>query len=423
MATLMAQNPGKSLPKQMEAWSDLKAGYRFFSNPRVDPLDIGAPHRALVRELCASHKVILAVHDGSDLQAAKVPGDQYVRQSCLAVTVEGEILGLLDQRWYQRVETPTGETQTQRQERWRESDIWSEAASAIGAAPPGCRLIHTADRAADDIRFFRSCLKHGGGFVVRARHDRRLKGESLTLWPHMAGLPAAGTMEVKIAAQRGGRGQPPRRARTAKLEVRFAGISLERPSHDSQEDSGPLALRVVYLSEIDVPADITEPVDWMLLTSEPVETFEDALVIAGYYTKRWVIEEWHRCLKEGCALEQSQMDEAEDLQRLAAVLSVIAVRMLQLRDLAQEELSLAKPRRAAARLKKEVPALWIMVVAELYGDEPATLTPKKFWRNIARRGGFIGRKSDGLPGWKVIWRGWHDITQMVFGAELARRRT
>jgi Transposase DDE domain/Transposase Tn5 dimerisation domain len=407
----------------MEAWADLKGTYRFFSNPRVKPEDIGAPHRALVRSLCASHKVVLVVHDGSDLQAAKVPGDLYVQQSCLAVTVEGQILGLLEQRWYQRVKQPKGETQAQRQERWRESDVWPEAVEAIGASPDGCRWIHVADSASDDARFFRSCSRQGAGFVSRARHDRRLKDKATTLWPHMASLPAAGTMEVKIGAQQGGRGQPPRRGRTAQLEVRFGEVSLACPSHDSQADSGPLSVRVVYLKEIDVPADITEPVDWMLITSEPAETLKDALLIADYYTRRWVIEEWHRCLKEGCGLEKSQLDKPEDLQRLAAVLSVIAVRLMQLREMAQEEMSQDEPARAAARLKKEVPALWILVVASLYGDDPATLTPKKFWQNIARRGGFIGRKSDGLPGWKVIWRGWHDITQMVLGAELAQRKS
>ena len=414
---MIARRPGQSLPKQAPGWADLKAAYRFLSNPRVEPFAIGAPHRALTRRRCRDHPVVLCVQDGSDLQAARVEGDLYVQQSSLALTPGGEVLGLLDQRWYQRVEVPRGETQRARQARWRESDIWSEAVAAIGTAPEGCRLIHVADRAADDVRFMRGCLKTASGFVVRARHDRRVEGGTVTLWSHLQAQPAAGTVKIQIGAQRGGRGQAPRQAREATVELRYRTVRLDRPSHDSQAGSGPLTLQAVYLREVQPPQGV-EPVDWMLLTSEPLKSFAEALVIVGYYQRRWVIEEWHRCLKEGCILEQSQVDEVEDLQRLAALLSVIAVRMMAMRDLVQAELQGAA---GPKTLQSSVPWVWILVVANLFGDDASRLTPRQFWRNIARQGGWIGRKNDGLPGWKVIWRGWYDVMQMVRGAELARK--
>lgn len=417
----MAQKPGQSLPQQAPDWADLKAAYRFFNNPRIDPAAVGAPHRAWTRRQCASHCVILCIHDGSDLQAAKIPGDQYVQQSSLAVTPEGQVIGLLEQSWYERVQASAGETQEERQARWRESDVWPEAVEAIDTIGDKCRLIHVADRAADDVRFMRACIKTNTGFVVRARFDRRLKKEESKLWEHMSGLAVAGTLTIKIGAQRGARGQKPRRAREAKLEVRFGSITLARPSRDSQrEGPGTLEVEAIYAREVDPPKDV-EPVDWMVLTSEKPERFEDACKVLGYYQKRWVIEEWHRCLKEGCGLEESQVEQVENLKRLAAVLSIVAVRMLWLRDLADEERSGSKANDARA-LKASVPESWIVVAAGLYEDDPETLTPRQFWRNIARQGGWIGRKSDGRPGWKTIWRGWYDVTQMVRGAELMAKR-
>ena len=150
----------------------------------------------------------------------------------------------------------------------------------------------------------------------------------------------------------------------------------------------------------------------MLLTSEPVASFADACVITTYYQARWVIEEWHRVLKEGCALEESQLEEAEALRRLSAILSVVAIRMLKLRDLAQ-----GSGQMDAAMLRAQVDDVWILVVATLAQISVEALTPLEFWRTIAKKGGFIGRKSDGKPGWKVIWRGWYDVSQMVRYAE------
>jgi hypothetical protein len=364
---------------------------------------------------------MLCVHDGSDFQAVKVAGDQHVQQSALAVTPEGRVVGLLDQRWYRRVKTPAGETQAQRALRWRESDVWPEAVQAIGASPEACRLIHVADRAADDVRFMRACLGTRTGFVVRARFDRRVEEGTTHLWAHVSARPVAGTVAVEVGTQRNGRGKITRRGRKAVVELRHAAVQLERPSRDSQpEAAGRLSVQAVYLREGD-PPDGVEGVDWMVLTGEKVENFQDACRIVTYYQARWVIEEWHRCLKEGCALEASQVDSVEDLERLAAVLSVVAVRMMHLRDLADPR----HPENQAddpKTLRASVPKVWIRVVAGLFDDDPATLTPRQFWRNVARQGGWPARTSDGRPGWKVIWRGWYDVTQMVHGAELMSRR-
>ncbi len=126
-----------------------------------------------------------------------------------------------------------------------------------------------------------------------------------------------------------------------------------------------------------------------------------------------MIEEWHRCLKEGCKLEQSQVQTIQALRRLSALLSVIAVRMLRLRDLAESQKQ-SDPQ----TLRESVPWTWIVVVALLAQAQPEMFSAREFWLAIARQGGFIGRKRDGRPGWKVIWRGWYDISQMVRYAEL-----
>lgn len=414
---MMVERPGHSLPKQARRWSDLKGAYRFLSNPHVEPRAIGGPHRALTRRECLGHPVVLCVQDGSDLQSVKVKADQYVQQSTLAVLPDGRILGLLEQRWYKRVETSEGETRQEQGARWRESDIWLESVEAVGFPPEASRWIHVADRAADDLRFMHQCLDWQCGFVVRARHDRRVNDASEKLWEHLSACPVVGTLDIKIGQQRAQRDKPARKGRRAKVAVRYATVHLGRPEH--HPEVAPLTVQAVYLEEIDPPKGV-EPVDWMVLSSEPVESFEGACRIVKYYQCRWVIEEWHRCLKEGCSLEESQVDKPADLQRLAALLSIIAVRMMKLRDLADADRQ-GTGAQDPKVLQSSVPWVWIVVVAGLFEEDAVTLTPRQFWLNIARQGGWMGRKGDGRPGWKVIWRGWYDISQMVTGAELAQR--
>lgn len=404
------RRPGASLPAQCETWSDLKAAYRLLSHEAIEPSSIGGPHRALTHQSCADHSLVLAVQDATHLAGRC----DRLQHTTLAVTPSGRLLGMLDQRFFARVEPPAGETRLEREGRWRESCVWSDAARAVGAGPPGCRFVHVADRAGDDLNFMEACEASGSGFVIRARHDRRINEGQSRLWRHLSEPRACGTIAVRIGAQRDGRGKITRRDRSAEVSIRFAAVQLEPPWNHPGEHA-PRRVWVVYLREDDPPAP-DEAVDWMLLTSEVVETEEEARRIVTFYQRRWVIEEWHRALKEGCRVEDSQLDEAEDHLRLAALLSVIAVRLVQLRDLADPQHDEA---RSVEVLHRWAPPLWIAVVARLGRHDAATMTPQQFMLTIARRGGYLARRRDPRPGWKVLWRGWSEVALLVEGAQLA----
>jgi len=119
-------------------------------------------------------------------------------------------------------------------------------------------------------------------------------------------------------------------------------------------------------------------------------------------------------------LEASQLDDAADIKRLAAVVAVTAVRLLMLRNLAHRAMDRNTPEQAPAVLQRALPRLWIFVVARAdkkNPTDPDKLTPKEFWLSIARQGGYIGRKSDGRPGWSTIWKDWYDFMFMFQGAE------
>ncbi|RJP33326.1 MAG: IS4 family transposase [Phycisphaerales bacterium] len=144
-----------------------------------------------------------------------------------------------------------------------------------------------------------------------------------------------------------------------------------------------------------------------------------------WYRVRWQVEEWRKALKSGCRIEAAQLKSAEALEQLTALASVVAIRLIQLRDLAQATLKdkpddPASPSEQPAALQAVVPRAWITVVSHLARCPAEELTQRQFWLTLAKRGGFIGRKSDGMPGWATIWKGWSEVMLIVQGFELCQ---
>ena len=430
----MAAAPDQSLPDQYATWADLKAAYRFLNNPKVTPAELQRTHREQVRAECASHARILAIQDGSELDLSRhrsVTGLGFVgngfgqgllQQSTLAVTTDGQLLGVLHQIWWKRVRTPEGETRRERQARSKESDLWSQSIHAVAELGLTPRVIHVTDRGGDNFDTLHTAHETNSGFLIRARHDRHVNGDGERMWAFMQRQPVAGTRDIYVPRRPAKKGQPAQPARVARLAIRYAPLQIPCPPNDLRF-KGSISVWAVYGVETDPPAGV-ERIEWMLLTSEAVESVAEANERVDWYTYRWLIEEWHKALKTGCRLEASQLKSAEALERLAALAAVVAVRLIQLRDLAQatvnEPPDLASSSEQPAALQAVVPRAWIIVVSHLTGCAATELTPRLFWRTVAKRGGFIGRKSDGVPGWQTIWKGWKEIMLLVQGFELHR---
>ncbi len=169
---------------------------------------------------------------------------------------------------------------------------------------------------------------------------------------------------------------------------------------------------VVEVREVDAPKGV-EPIRWVLYTSLPVTTFDEACLVIEYYGARWLVEEYHKALKTGCRVTKRTLREAARLEPMVGLMSVVAVRLLQLKSVAR-----SNPDRPARQV---VPQLWLVMLKVVRKNlrRVSDLTVREFYRELAKLGGFLGRKSDGEPGWITIWRGWQKLNTMVRGAELA----
>jgi hypothetical protein len=432
LAAQMASRPSSSIPDQTETWHDAKAGYRLFSQEEVTFEAMSLPHWKQVREEARSRRVVLMIEDTSELDytgRAQVEGlgpigngrgRGFMLHSTLAVAPEGwgEVLGLAYQMLFCRPEPPEGggarkqESRTERKRRTRESEIWPRSVQEVGEAGSGSRWVHVCDRYADNYEMFSSCVSTGVDFVIRVAQDRRASlrrgGKKLPgrLLERVRGLRAVGEKTLYV------RSRPKREGRWVKLKVAYSAVTIFKPWLDRQCPE-QLEGWVVRVWEPDTPAG-EEPIEWVLWTSVPVASTREALEISHWYSLRWLIEEYHKCLKSGCKVEDRQLHEASRLEPCIAMLAALACRLLQLKLTAKQE-----PDRPA---KECVPLLHIKVLGAYRKREMTGLTMREFLREVAKLGGFLARKSDGDPGWQTLWRGWQRLDAMTLGASLALSR-
>jgi hypothetical protein len=422
-----AADPSASTPKQTESWSDCKAAYRLIDNEDVTFAAIAAPHYRATKDRKEGTWLVISDTTETHFPGAKVKGlgptgdgggRGFLLHSALMVSADGkQIPGLAGQliRYRRKVKKESGGAKRVRRKD-RESVIWGQLIDQVGPPAPGVKFIHVCDRGGDQFELYCHMIQNGSSWVVRAAQlHRKVKtpqGDSLKLSAYLDQLPVAGSYTLKLAANKG------QVAREATLEVRFGPVILPRPKHASKwaKESGiaEIAMRVVEAREINAPKGM-EPARWVLLTAEEADSFETAWVVLEHYEKRPLVEEFHKALKTGCRLESRQYETAKRLEAITAVLGILAVRLLQLKTLARKE-----PQRPASEV---VPQSWITMLAGMRKrTTPVNWTVREFYREMAKLGGFLGRKSDGEPGWMTLWRGFEKLHLCLRGAETYRRR-
>ncbi|MDQ3782822.1 MAG: IS4 family transposase [Actinomycetota bacterium] len=423
MAAIAAQ-PAASLPQQLRAWSALKAAYRLLHAPAVTGEAILAPHLAATRAAAATPAVVLLIQDLTELDftahRATVGlgplGNGYkhglLLQSALAVLpADGTVLGLAALDVFPRIPAPrTGERSIDRQARPRESDAWGRLVDAIGPPPAAACWVHVGDRGSDVFTFLSAARRQGTQVLLRVVADRRLtteEGEIRHLREYGCSLRPRAERELAVPGRAKTSRHPPRAPRTARMAVSWAAVTVAAPFHSRQQ--APLPVWLVRTWELDPPPDEPEPLDWLLLTTVPTTTAEAAWERVDWYCRRWLIEDYHQCLKTGCRLEQSQLRDGAAVQRLVGMLAPVAVRLLQLRAAAR-----VTPARPAAPVVGE---RVVQVLAALT-RQPPDLSCAQFWQLVAQLGGHLGRTRDGPPGWRTIWRGWQHLHTVLAGVEL-----
>ncbi len=420
-ASNLAENPLGSLPAQMHTWKETKAVYRLLDEPDVTFAALMQPHLHQTREQATASPVVLLVQDTTDIdlshrrkisgvgQIGNERGRGFFVQTVLAVRPERrEVLGCLAQEPFVRIPAPEGEQRHERLKREeRESDVWIRQVQSIGTPESASMWVHVGDRGADMFPFFQACQATQTHFLVRAAQNRRVQEneEEITYSLLRArAFPSQASRPFEVPARHG------RKGRSTQLQLSFGQMTLLPPRNEPRAGKDPVTVWVIRVWEEQTPAG-EEPLEWILLTSVPTTTLEQAWERVDWYGHRWLVEDYHQCLKSGCRIEQRQLQTVDGLMRLLGLLSPLAVRLLQVRACAGED-----PERPASEV---IDPLMLAVVAQRSGGSPATMTVGTFWTEVARLGGYLARSHDGPPGWRTIWKGWLSLQTFLEGVHFA----
>jgi hypothetical protein len=422
----LAAHPAAPVPLACASWPATKAAYRFWDNDRVHVHGILDAHiRRTQDRLPTDRQPVLAIQDTTVLNFSGHPataGLGYLSaleqrglfvHSTLCVGPDGVPVGLLDQRVWVRNDADFGK-RTDRRHRptaAKESQRWLDGLSGTEAAlPSGQAVVTVADREADFYDLFATPRRPGHDLLIRAKSRRRIRHEARLLGHGIATRPSGGQLRVKLPRANG------RPGRTAPLVLRYGTFAIEPPStHPDRKHLPALPVTVVLAEERNPPPGVA-PVRWLLLSTLTVRCFADAVRLIRWYARRWLIERYNFVLKSGCRAEKLQLETATRLERALATYAVVAWRLLWLTY--------------AARRDPDAPCDGVLEpeewrVLQGHGGQEPTATPPSLREAIglvARLGGFLGRRADGVPGVQVIWRGLSRLQDLLTGYRLAIRQ-
>jgi hypothetical protein len=405
--------PQANIPQACQTRVATKATYRFLDHPETSMEKVLAPHYEATLGRSSREEVVLAVQDTTSLNYTAHPATQNLGpigyrldrgiglwlHETMAFNREGTPLGLLDVQCWARDAADFGKKKRRHRVpiEEKESYKWLLSFRKVAEAQKRCpksTLVSVGDREADIYELFELALSDltGPKLLVRAEQDRLLAEGQGHLWEKLAQQEVVGIQEIQVPRQKN------RPARVARLEVRFAEVTLKPPQRKKERKE--LTLWAVWAREAEEPVEGGR-IEWMLLTTCAVTTFEEAIEKLSWYTIRWGIEVFHRTLKSGCKVEERQLGHADRIETCLAIDMVVAWRIFHLVKLGRET-----PDVPCSVFFEE--AGWKALVAHVTQnpkppDHPPTL--REAMRMVASLGGFLGRKGDGEPGTKSLWLG------------------
>lgn len=427
LAAALARNPQASLPASLRGETETVGAYRLLNNAALTPEAIQMPHFMQTRKAAATRSQVLLIGDTTEgnftrhrsLKGAGPVGRGSNAQGVFVHSVLArdaqteELLGCVYQSSFVRQPAPEHETKGENKRRARESQVWEQSVRSIGPVPEKSQWIHVGDRGSDIFPFWQACRELGYDFVTRVAQDRGVLGKE----GEATGDPSLLHLKSRAREQPGqdlrlfslpATDTHPRR--DAVLMVSFEAMHIQPPIHNATLTKTELALWVVRVWE-PLPPPGVEPIEWLLVTSVPVLTVEDAWERVRWYRCRWLVEEFHKVLKSGCRFEDRRMHTVTALQNLLALLTPISMRLLRLRQLAQ----LSPDLPATQVVTEEV----VQVVTLLDQRHEIPQTVRTLCCSVARFGGFLARTCDGLPGWQTLWKGWVFVQTVLLGVHLA----
>lgn len=442
MMALWNEKPDESFPEIFHDAAELEAAYRFFNNPSIDFPKLIDAHASQTTERCKRHEGdVLCIHDTSTFVfSGERKGLGYINKNnrgflghfsfCVSRTVEDEAplpLGVVAAYLWvrQQLRATKGVSQKElRQSKDCESLRWMDGVAKVEEKLRGVKsLIHVMDREGDIYDAFSTMVAQKQRFVIRALSNRTLVTEDTEytrLFDAIDGLPAIYRESINVSARNGAappdqkKLHPPRSARIAEVCATACPVTIKRTRHSAKDFPATTPVNLVHVFEPN-PPEKQSPVEWLLMTNEPIETPEDIRKVVAIYRQRWLIEEFFKAIKTGCAFEKRQLTTYHSLSIALAMTVPLAWEILLLRAQSRAKVSLPA--------KDFMSPLRIQLLRAAMKKRKRTILPEdpslqEVCFGIASLGGHL--KRNGPPGWKTLKHGYSYLLAMEEGWRMAR---
>jgi hypothetical protein len=405
-------NPGGSIPELSGSWYGTKATYNFFNNEDVKLDDLKKGIAGFGLEQVSESNKILVAHDLSnisfnDLEAEGLgyldnkKGRGILCYSSIAIDLDGTPRALLHQQTWVRPLEDLGKSAKRKSTAFedKESFEWKRGVTEVNKTlGDSIEKVHICDRGADIYDLFFCAYEKNTDLLIRSKFNRKIN-EGGHLWDTVSQQPLAGKVIIDIPDPSGKKRVP------VEVEVRYYHAEILRPqSNKSTFESVELnAIEIKQISELKDWQE--ESVHWQLLTTVDVTTVTEAMRCVKWYCYRWLIERFHYVLKSGTKVEKLQLKQAEPLQKAIHLYSITAMQIMQMVYFSRTNPKVS----CEAVLTKEQWAVLYMLIhrkKEIPVDPPS-ISEAVRW--IGKLGGHLGRKQDGEPGLKTVWKGYKKL--------------
>lgn len=439
LARAFLARPTANIPQACGNESQTRAAYRFFAHQDVTMKAILNAHYEASLRRASEEKVVLAVQDTTSFNYTSHKATEGLGpignksatstrglhlHSTMLINLAGTPLGLIDTKFWARDPKKYGKSK----KRYRltikkkESRKWLGGFDATERAQsrlPKTSFVSVGDREADIYELFLEAkdAKNGTQLLIRALHKERCiivdEERKSHLHEHLLSLPCSGTRDIYVPKRKE---QP---ARDATIEIRFTKVKLKPPVDKKKLFKTPIEMWAILANEPNAPEGC-DPVEWMLLTTLPVETYAECQEKLAWYALRWQIEIYHRTIKSGCRIEHRQLGTADSLGKCIAIDLVVGYQVYNLAKLARE-----MPDAPCTIAFEEWKWKALVAFTSNSSEEPKTPPPniRDAVRLVAKLGGFLGRKSDGEPGTTTIWRGLERLDDIARTFAICWRRS
>jgi hypothetical protein len=417
--TTLSKKPNESIAAASADAAEAKAIYRLLDNPKLTEEVVMTSYRkdTLSRIQASGETIILSVQETTECNytshnKTKDLGDETHKHtrglfvhSNMALTPDGIAMGLLDQRIWARNPEQRGKRKTNRPIEEKESNKWLQSMeNSAHDFPRNIRLVHMGDREADLFEFLYKANELNQYYLIRSVQNR-ITDNGQRLFDRVKQESAAAQVQVDIPRDT----RRSLKARVATLEIRYLQIKIQVPQHLSPSyGDSEIQCTIIHACEIH-SLEGMEPIEWFLITNLDVTTTDEAMEKVRWYVHRWKIERFHYVLKSGCEIEELQEREAERLKKLILMYSIIAIEILSITYLARET-----PDASCETILEKQEWQVLYRIANRTSDLPETVPSiKEAVSYLAKLGGFLGRKGDGDPGVKVIWKGLKELQIVI----------